>query len=404
MLEITSGATVAVIDSDGEIGVGGNSNGSVRVDGAGSAWTITGDSSELYVGGSGSGALEITGGAAANSDVAFVGVYDTSSGSVVVDGAGSTWANGGAITVGQFGAATLEITDGGTVTSQSCVIGVGGSASGAVVVDGTGSKWTNTGELRVGGSGAGTLTIRNGGAVEAAKYTIGAKGKFLGSGITFGDVVNDGTLTVGESIGAITIDGNYEQTVGVLEIEVAGPEPEQSDQLVVTGNATLGGNLEMSFVDGYAPEAGDVLEFLTVGGAFVEQGLSIVLPNLMPGFEYQTGFDEQSGVFSLTAINDAQLVPLAGDFNQNGNVDGADLALWQADFGAGAGGDADDDGDSDGADFLVWQRELGNGAAANDSADAVPEPTTLTLFMLAALRALRLRAGKQPQHLYRRPR
>jgi hypothetical protein len=81
----------------------------------------------------------------------------------------------------------------------------------------------------------------------------------------------------------------------------------------------------------------------------------------------------------------------AADFDQDGDVDGADMALWQGDFGLTANGDADADGDTDGADFLVWQRQLGGGApaavqAAGLLADGgsvgrggVPEPTALAL-------------------------
>ncbi len=46
------------------------------------------------------------------------------------------------------------------------------------------------------------------------------------------------------------------------------------------------------------------------------------------------------------------------DFDNNGYVDGDDLAQWEGNFGSGVTADADDDGDSDGADFLAWQRQF----------------------------------------------
>jgi hypothetical protein len=62
----------------------------------------------------------------------------------------------------------------------------------------------------------------------------------------------------------------------------------------------------------------------------------------------------------------------SADFNKDGQVNGADLAIWQSSFGTSALGDADGDGDSDGADLLLWQRQIDT---ASDSADrfAVPE-------------------------------
>ena len=80
----------------------------------------------------------------------------------------------------------------------------------------------------------------------------------------------------------------------------------------------------------------------------------------------------------LRRIDDA----LAGDFNNDGVVDAADLMVWQGDFGNGDAADADGDGDSDGADFLVWQRQLGDGQASLASR-AVPEPSALLLVALS---------------------
>ena len=72
-----------------------------------------------------------------------------------------------------------------------------------------------------------------------------------------------------------------------------------------------------------------------------------------------------------------------GDFDADGDVDAADLARWQGDFGINGDSDADGDGDSDGADFLAWQRNFGASAlSASTSSAAVPEPTCLILLIL----------------------
>jgi uncharacterized protein YkwD len=70
-------------------------------------------------------------------------------------------------------------------------------------------------------------------------------------------------------------------------------------------------------------------------------------------------------------------VSYAADFDNDGEVDAADLAQWRGDFGLNGDSDADDDDDSDGADFLVWQRQLGLGA----SAATVPEPAGASLII-----------------------
>jgi len=79
-------------------------------------------------------------------------------------------------------------------------------------------------------------------------------------------------------------------------------------------------------------------------------------------------------------------IAYAADFNNDGYVDGADLAQWRGDFGLNPDSDADNDGDSDGQDFLVWQRELGSGLPAVVASTAVPEPlTALSLVVAGAL-------------------
>ncbi|MCC7083484.1 MAG: dockerin type I repeat-containing protein [Pirellulales bacterium] len=89
--------------------------------------------------------------------------------------------------------------------------------------------------------------------------------------------------------------------------------------------------------------------------------------------------------------------PHPGDFNGDGNVDGADFVAWQTHFPTASGasladGDANGDGAVDGADFVIWQTSfpfpLGPGVSS------VPEPAAwilgcLSIPMLLALRKRR---------------
>jgi hypothetical protein len=86
-----------------------------------------------------------------------------------------------------------------------------------------------------------------------------------------------------------------------------------------------------------------------------------------------------------------------GDFDTDGDVDGADFGAWQTGFPTSSGatllqGDADGDGDVDGADFIVWQTNFpftpGPGVAT------VPEPTAFFLFG-AAVSAMTLVARRR---------
>lgn len=88
--------------------------------------------------------------------------------------------------------------------------------------------------------------------------------------------------------------------------------------------------------------------------------------------------------------------PMPGDFNADGTVDAADLAVWAAGVGMTEGathwqGDANADGMVDGADYLEWQRHLGM-TAAPPRAAAIPEPGSLMLLFVTALATAARRA------------
>ncbi len=77
---------------------------------------------------------------------------------------------------------------------------------------------------------------------------------------------------------------------------------------------------------------------------------------------------------------------LASDFDKDGDVDGDDFLIWQAQFGkAGDGntGDADENGKVDGDDFLIWQAQFGTGVEPDGALSrGVPEPTSLSLMLI----------------------
>jgi hypothetical protein len=78
------------------------------------------------------------------------------------------------------------------------------------------------------------------------------------------------------------------------------------------------------------------------------------------------------------------------DFDQDGDIDGADFLTWQRGNGISDGsadledGDANDDGDVNGDDLAIWETQFGTATVA---ANPVPEPATwgLALMMGVAL-------------------
>jgi T5SS/PEP-CTERM-associated repeat protein len=209
----------------------------------------------------------------------------------VLDG-GSIGVNG-ALTVGGSGRGELIIEAGGRLDSGPATVGSGPdpNSRGVVVISAglvSDAEWEVNGELTVGGGATATgLTFPEaikGQVVLRDSQLFGeptlsvtghlfvfAQGAITGNGTLAVPpqrrVVNGGVIAPGLSPGEITIDGDYEQPEGgVLVIEVGGTEAGKFDVLHVKGNATLAGTVDLRFIDGFVPQAGDNVDFVVVDG------------------------------------------------------------------------------------------------------------------------------------------
>jgi cytochrome c peroxidase len=90
--------------------------------------------------------------------------------------------------------------------------------------------------------------------------------------------------------------------------------------------------------------------------------------------------------FLTSSLFSNPFVSLPGDFDGDGEVDGADLLVWQGAFGQNGLADADENGDSDGRDYIIWQRNFGktwDDLLPLSAITAVPEPGSALLCALA---------------------
>lgn len=112
-------------------------------------------------------------------------------------------------------------------------------------------------------------------------------------------------------------------------------------------------------------------------------------------FSVGAGFRTLEGGYFTEAIlvaNADDGILLASDFDDDGAITAADLAVWQSANGQiSRAGDANRDFVTDGADFLIWQRELGRVAPGMSPTSAAPEPASLAIAAVLSILLGRMR-------------
>ena len=137
------------------------------------------------------------------------------------------------------------------------------------------------------------------------------------------------------------------------------------DSLIVGGQLTAAGTLDVNLDASFNPQDGDtfdILDFTTAVGGFD----SFDLPSLDPGLSWDTSDLLTTGELSVTT-------GLPGDFNGDGKVDGLDFLVWQRDDGSASG-------------LTDWINNYGTGSPTVPNA-AVPEPGSLVLLAMFGLTA-----------------
>jgi T5SS/PEP-CTERM-associated repeat protein len=349
----------------GYLGLNAGATGTATVSGTGSEWNNT---SQLYVGVDGTGTLNVQAGGKVTNAYGNLGYGSLSSGTVTVAGTGSQWTNSQSLEVGYRGLGTLNVQAGGKVSNTVGHLGSNPGSHGAATVTGTGSQWLNSTALYIGGGvsqsgGNGLLAINSEGRVSAPIITIWSTGTVVGGGGTLvGHAINHGTIAPGNSVGTLTIDGDFTQaSSGAVQVELGSLAAGIAyDRLLVTGNATLDGILKVALIDSFVPQIGqtfDIFDWTTTAGSFS----SVALPTL-------AGADWD---MSQLYTNGILRVVLAGDFNDDGSADAADYVLWRKGLGT----------THVEADYDKWKSNFGashRGANSKSlSQVAVPEPDVI---------------------------
>jgi T5SS/PEP-CTERM-associated repeat protein len=241
-LNVWNGASVNSVR--GTIGSDPGTLGVVNVSGAGSHWT---NRSDITVGYSGSGILNILdGGRVDNGDHGYFSVGGSTGaiGAVTVSGSGSILNVALDAYFGANGQGSLNIMNGGTVVDREGFVGFSPGSSGTVTIDGIGSSWVQTavpGDLAhpgYTGIGSGVVTVQNGGLLwspsivyvdspAGALLTVTGSGSLVNSGdaMAVGVHTGSGTLNVlnGATVSSVRGSiGGDPGTLGVVNVSGAG--------------------------------------------------------------------------------------------------------------------------------------------------------------------------------------
>ena len=146
-------------------------------------------------------------------------------------------------------------------------------------------------------------------------------GTLTGVGTLNGNLQNGGRVSIGDSPGVLQINGDFTQTsAGLLAIEVGGPaafEPGVNfDQLRVSGNASLGGTLQLIQLPSFESFAqGGSLSPLTYGSS---TGAFAAIVNIgAADFDPQLAFGPTSAVASAVLQPPGTPEENAGDVSQD---------------------------------------------------------------------------------------
>lgn len=399
-----------------------NSRGTVVVDGANSLWEI-------------SGALDVSQPGEAELVVSRGGRVKTT-GVLTIGGAGRVTLDGGRIEIGSSGVnnsgmirgggrlvGNLLNTIGGTMLigeGDALILNNGAINNGLIDLNGgeleTLAPVVNNGDidarfgatLRFGGAGldnnTGAQLALTGGAIDVfgnVDNNAGAEIAVVGgaSAVFHNNVVNSGVIFVSASSEIALLDNLSFVPASSLGVQLASlvAEGELTDSfglVDVSGASTLAGNLTVSLAAGFAAAVGDTFEIFRASGGLTGTFATESLPALSAGLALDVQYTPTSVVLAVVSAPS-----LSADFDEDGDVDAADLAKWKLGFGIANGathmqGDADGNGAVDGADYLAWQRQFGTTLAA-PAAGTIPEPASLAPMAIGVGVALLKRSPRR---------
>jgi len=290
----------------------------------------------------------------------------------------------GGINIGDITAtAAQRATGNGEATLRDVQLSLAGSIDVANLAGGGGAASN---------SGLGRLSLSNSSATAAtlniatiASGTQGTANGTLALNPSFVDISGAAVLGVGATL-ELTIAGTTRAN------GTSGPGQYAA---MDAGTLQLDGDLVVLLDESFTPTAGQSFSLLmanSISGSFD----SISLPSLPTGLAWQSSQSSTALTVSLVSTGPP------GDYNLDGTVNAADYTLWRDTLGqsrAGLAADGNGSGVVDIADYVIWKTNFGSGASVEAASFAIPEPSTVVLFVIGCLTLFKVspRTRRRPE-------
>ena len=213
-------------------------------------------------------------------------------------------------------------------------------------------------------------------------------------------VASGGTISPGNSAGTLTVGSLVLNSGSQTKIELGGlTRGTLYDAIVSSGSVSLGGTLNVSFINPFHPLLGDKFDILD-GGPLSGTFSALQFQSLGGSLLWNVSSLETTGVVSVVDLN-----RLPGDFNRDLQVTAADIPVmlqaltdvagYELSYGVGAAdfaiiADVDESGSVNNGDIQGLLNELIHGARFIPGSPLVPvpEPASWALASLAFLAVL----------------
>ena len=216
-------------------------------------------------------------------------------GTLVAGDAASTsgFSFGGTLNVGSNGLTLLDANR--ASLGLATTLGAGGSIAAA-----NGLTLGGGGTLSATGSAVIKDDFTNGGTVNGPA----GAGQYLtfdddvdGAGDFTGNVCLEATYRPGTSPAEVSFDALRFVASSILEIELGGTADGEFDKLIVSGDLTLAGTLQVELYGGFVPSAGDAFGILDLNPLLLTGTFSSVA--LPPGYEWDTSLLYTTGEIGI---------------------------------------------------------------------------------------------------------